>query len=238
MSEGKPKEAKAIAWRGPLTPALAAEGINAAYRNAQRLLADALKLFVMDSFPSSAVLAVLAIEEYWKLAIIHRILLAKTDRARQEHWREYTSHTSKNTPWVVLNLVREGAATVDDFGMLFDKTSKHRFVLDDVKQWGLYTECRGAAWSEPATTIDSETCREIVSYAQALIGRACVFTAERLTCYVQHLSPVWTERKEDADTNAIREAMINYISECQQRGWVFLEVNATAFFKPSTSATE
>src|ERR1700761_3850571 len=60
--QSKPEEAKANAWRGALTPAWAAEGINAAYRNAARLLGDAEKLFVAGSFPSSLSLAVLAIE--------------------------------------------------------------------------------------------------------------------------------------------------------------------------------
>ncbi|SRR5258708_10079275 len=232
VKQSKPKEAKAIAWRGPLTPAGAAEGINAAYRNARRLLSDAEKLFITGSFPTATALAVLAIEEYGKPAIIHRILLAKTDRARREHWREYTSHTAKNTPWVVPNLIKAGAKTVDDFRPLFDETSLHRFVLDDFKQWGFYTECRGAEWSEPARTITGENCRETLDTARTLLSTVRNYTAEQMQCYVKHCSPVWTERAEDADTNAIREAMKNYATECQQRGWMSLGVDPADFFTP------
>ena len=228
----KPKEAKAIAWRGALTPAVAAEGINAAYRNSRRLVNDAEKLFLISSFPTAMTIAILAIEEYGKAAIIHRILLAKTDRARQVHWREYTSHTAKNTPWVMPNLIKSGAKTVDDFRLLFDEASLHRFVLDDFKQWGIYTECRGVEWSEPQKTITSEMCGEVLSYAKALLSTARVYTEEQMLCYVKHLSPVWTERAEDADTNAIREAMKNYAIECQQRGWMSLGVDPADFFAP------
>jgi AbiV family abortive infection protein len=230
----KPKEAKAIAWRGALTPRVAAEGINAAYRNSRRLVNDAEKLFLISSFPTAMTVAILAIEEYGKAAIIHRILLAKTDRARQVHWREYTSHTAKNTPWVMPNLIKTGAKTVDDFRVLFDEASIHRFVLDDFKQWGIYTECRGVEWSEPEKTITGEMCGEVLSYAKALLSTARVYTEEQMRCYVKHLSPVWTERAEDADTTAIREAMKNYAIECQQRGWMSLGVNPENFFTPKT----
>lgn len=228
--QSKPERAKANPWRGPLTPASAAEGINAAYRNAYRLLNDALKLFMMGSFPSAASLAVLAIEECGKPDIIHRILIAKTDRARQKHWREYTTHTAKNASWIVPSLLKAAAKTLNDFRIVFDETLVHRFMLDDFKQWGLYTECRGINWSEPASTITSEICRQIVDGAMALLSRAKVFTAEQMQCYFKHLSPVIAEIAEDADTNAVREAMKNYIVECQQRGWVSSDVDPTVFF--------
>jgi AbiV family abortive infection protein len=117
----KPAELKAIAWRGPLTPALAANGINAAIRNARRLLNDATTLYNIGGFPSATALGILAIEEYGKVNIIHQILLAKTDSARRKVWREYTSHTAKNTAWVMPNLVKPGARSVDDFRMLFER---------------------------------------------------------------------------------------------------------------------
>jgi AbiV family abortive infection protein len=227
----KPQEAKTHAWRGALSPAWAAEGINAAYRNALRLFDDAQKLFRSGSFPSAAALAVLAIEEYGKPSIIHRILLAKTDKARRDHWREYTSHTAKNTPWVVPNLIKGGAKTLDDFKMLFDRSSVHTFMLDDFKQWGFYTECRGVMWSEPVKTITAEMCQEILGYAEGLVRTIRFYTAEQMECYVKHLSSVWRERAEDTDTDAMRQAMIDYIKECQERGWISTGVDPSIFFK-------
>jgi AbiV family abortive infection protein len=185
----KPYEAKANAWRGPLKAAWAADGINAAYRNAQRLFNDAETLFKAGSFPSAATLAVLAIEEYGKASIIHRILLAKTDKARREHWREYTSHTAKNAAWVIPNLIKAGARTVDDFRMLFEKGSLHTFTLDDLKQWGIYTECRGKIWSEPAGTITAEIAEDIVRTTRKFLKTIRFYRTEQMECYLKHLSP-------------------------------------------------
>ena len=227
----KPAELKAIAWRGPLTPALAANGINAAIRNARRLLNDATILYNIGSFPSATALGVLAIEEYGKVNIIHQILLAKTDSARKKVWREYTSHTAKNTAWVMPNLVKSGARSVDDFRMLFEREAKHQYVLDDFKQWSLYTECRGAAWSEPVQNVTAEMAVEILDHAYSLITPLPEFSAERMEIYVKHLAPVWTEHNEDANTTAIRNALADYTKECQQRGWMKQGVDPHEFFK-------
>jgi AbiV family abortive infection protein len=227
----KPSELKAIAWRGPLTPALAAGGINAAIRNARRLLNDATTLYKVGSFPSATALGILAIEEYGKVNIIHQILLAKTDLARKKLWRKYTSHTAKNTAWVMPNLLKSGARSVDDFRMLFEKDAKHQYVLDDFKQWGLYTECRGTAWSEPVQNIQAEMAIEVLNHAHALITPLPEFSEERMEVYVKHLSPVWTEHNEDADTTAIRNALADYYKECQQRGWMRQGVDPHDFFK-------
>lgn len=227
----KPPELKAIAWRGPLTPALATDGINAAIRNARRLLKDATTLYNVGGFPSAAALGILAIEEYGKVSIIHQILLAKTDSARKKVWREYTSHTAKNTAWVMPNLLKSGARSVDDFRMLFEKDAKHQYMLDDFKQWSLYTECRGAMWSEPEQNITSGMAIELLNYAYALITPLPEFSAERMETYVKHLSPVWTEQNEDANTTAIRNALADYTSECQQRGWMKQGVDPHEFFK-------
>lgn len=227
----KPSELKANAWRGPLTPALAANGINAAIRNARRLLNDATILYNVGSFPSATAIGILAIEEYGKVNIIHQILLAKTDLARKKVWREYTSHTAKNTAWVMPNLLKSGARSVDDFRMLFEKHAKHQYVLDDFKQWSLYTECRGIFWSEPAQNITAEMAIEVLNHARALVTSLPEFSAERMEIYVKHMAPVWTEHNEDANTTAIRNALADYYEECQRCGWMKQGADPHEFFK-------
>jgi hypothetical protein len=135
----------------------------------------------------------------------------------------------------VPNLISAGARTVDDFKMLFDKSSIHTFMLDDFKQWGFYTECRGTMWSEPANTISAEMCQEILSYAEGLLRVVRFYTAEEMECYVRHLGPVWRENPADADTDAIRQAMIEYAKECQQRGWMSAGINPADFFTPNSA---
>ena len=50
-------------YRGSLDPAAVAKGMNAANRNARRLVADAKLLLDGERYPSAAALAALAIEE-------------------------------------------------------------------------------------------------------------------------------------------------------------------------------
>jgi len=226
----KPDAVKANAWRGRLTPAWAASGINAATRNAKRLLADAQKLFQTGSYPSALSLAVLAIEEAGKRGIIERILLAKTDQQLKEHWREYTSHTAKNNAWVVPNLVKAGAEHVDDFKILADEGSPHPYVLDDFKMWGFYTDCRGILWTEPASTITPEMAFEVLHLANKIVAHTQDITTEQMEAYFKHLSPVWSEDCRKADSQAVKDALKAYMKECQERGWLAREVDIDAFF--------
>ena len=234
----KPESVKANPWRGRLTPAWAAEGINAAFRNAKRLLADAQKLFQSGSYPSALSLAVLAIEEAGKRGIIERILLAKTDRQLKEHWREYTSHTAKNNLWVIPNIVKAGAERVDDFRVLADEGSPHPYVLDDFKMWGLYTECRGILWTEPANTITPEMAFETLHLAHKTVANTRDVTQGQMEAYVKHLSPVWADDSRKADSRAVRDAMRAYMKECQERGWLPKEIDLDAFFGPSERSAE
>jgi AbiV family abortive infection protein len=229
----KPPQAKAITYRGQITPARAAAGINAALRNARRLLADAVLLFKAESYATALSIAVLAIEECGKHAIIHRILIAKSDKQRKEHWGEYTTHTEKNVSWVVPNLVRAGASHIDDFKIIDDETSVHPFALDDFKQWGLYTDCREKFWSEPEKVVTPSMAFEVLQQAQALIRNTHEVNEEQLTVYVKHLSPVLTEDPRDADQNAVRAALESYFQECQQRGWLHADTDIHAFFHGS-----
>lgn len=213
---------------------MAADGINAAYRNSRRLFDDAAAMFAAQRYPTAMSLAVLSIEEYGKASIIHRILLAKSDKTRIEHWREFTSHTAKNTSWVVLNLIKSGATSVDDFRILADPKSPHPFVLDDFKQWGFYTECRGNKWTEPEKTITHDMTFEVLTYAGALLRTARDVTSQQMECYVRHLFAVCTDNPEDADQNAVRRALVDYAVECQQNGWMSQETDPAEFFKVAT----
>jgi AbiV family abortive infection protein len=226
----KPDAVKANTWRGRLTPAWAANGINAATRNAKRLLADAQKLFQAGSYPSALSLAILAIEEAGKRGVIERILLAKTDQQLKEHWREYTSHTAKNNAWVVPSLVKAGAKHVDDFRILADKDSPHPYLLDDFKMWGFYTDCRGSQWTEPATTITPEIAFEVLHLANKAIANTRDVTTEQMDAYVKHLSPVWAEDHSKADSRAVRDALKGYMKECQERDWLPKDLDIDAFF--------
>ena len=64
----------------------------------------------------------------------------------EETWKAYRSHTQKNVLWNFLEMIqRDGPTRMGDFKPLFDESSDHPFVLDQLKQLALYTEVDPAA---------------------------------------------------------------------------------------------
>jgi len=76
-------------YRGKLTPAQVAEGMNAAATNAARLLDDAKLLFEAKRFPTALSLAILSIEESGKLAVLRGIATAKSSQVLLDNWSNY-----------------------------------------------------------------------------------------------------------------------------------------------------
>jgi AbiV family abortive infection protein len=178
-------------YKGALTPEQAAAGINGAARNARRLLNDAKLLLENGRFPSAASLAALSIEESGKVSILRGLAIARDENERRQHWRDYRSHTKKNVEWILPELAGRGARSLEDLRQIFDESSDHPQVLDQVKQIGLYTDCLGKAhWSEPAEVIEEPLARMLVGTAEILALSRDV-TVEEMELWVEHLGPVW-----------------------------------------------
>lgn len=199
-------------YRATLTPGQVADGMNAAVRNAQRLLDDAKLLLANGRWPSAASMAALCIEESGKLEILRRFLIATTDDTK-ELWRQYRSHTSKNVSWIFQDLVANGARQLQDFQPMFDKQSDHPQVLDATKQLGLYTDCLGSArWSIPDEVIGESLAQSLVSAAEILCPVHPI-TQRELDLWIEHLGPVWNKK-----TEWMQQALINWYRALQDEG--------------------
>ena len=70
--------------------------------------------------------------------------------------------------WLFPALANEGLDKLDDFKVLFSKSSDHTSLLDNLKQIGFYTDCLGRAnWSIPADVIDRGNAERIILVAKA-----------------------------------------------------------------------
>ena len=78
-------------YSGRLNPTQAAEGIQAALKNARALLADAQLLLENERWQRATALSILAIEEAGKIPLVRGILLARDDKESREAWRSYRS---------------------------------------------------------------------------------------------------------------------------------------------------
>ncbi|WP_202882255.1 AbiV family abortive infection protein [Candidatus Manganitrophus noduliformans] len=204
---------KLDAYRSRLTPGQIADGMNAAARNARRLSEDAESLVSIGRFPTAASVAALSIEEAGKVSILRELALARTDADALEVWKRYRSHTSKNIAWLLPQLAAAGARRLDDLRPLFDETSDHPFVLDNLKQLGFYTDCLGNAhWALPWEVIDEGLARMLVQIAKALAGKD-QHTAREIALWMEHIGPVWKK-----DPAWMKQALVNWYGAMQAEG--------------------
>ncbi|WP_428274394.1 AbiV family abortive infection protein [Candidatus Palauibacter sp.] len=176
---------------GRLTPAQIALGMNAANRNARRLAEDAKLLLENGRFPTAASIAVLSIEESGKLSVLRGLALAPDQEVRKRAWKGYRSHRSKNTAWIVPDLVAKGVRSLDALRLAADPSGTHTLLLDQVKQLGLYTDCLGPrCWTEPKTAIDEPFAKKLVLIADVMARREAV-TSREMELWVEYMQPVY-----------------------------------------------
>ena len=194
-------------------PAQIAEGMNAANSNAKRLAEDANLLLNAGRFPSAASLAALSIEESGKQSIPRSLALAKDAEELAARWKEYRSHTKKNVSWLLPDLVFRGAHKLEDFRTLYEPDSDHPYLLDQIKQLGIYSDCLGKAhWSVPEEVIDRLLAESLVQTAN-LLCRAPETTALEIELWVKHMGPVWGTTSE-----RMAKALIGWHEEKCQLG--------------------
>jgi len=204
---------KLDAYKGKLTSAQIAEGINAAIQNAKRLAEDSVFLFEAERYPSAASLAILSIEESGKVSILRELTLAKSSEDIADAWRKYRSHTKKNVTWILPQLAAEGARKLDDCKPIFDESSDHPFVLDQLKQLGFYTDCLGKAhWSIPEDVIDQALAKMLVSTATIFAKKERI-TSTEIDLWMKHIGPVWKR-----DPSWMKQALCNWYHEMQEKG--------------------
>lgn len=166
-------------YGGPLTAAEITNGIAAAQANARRLLEDAKLLAKANRYPSATALAILAMEERGKVAILKRLALVSDPAGVRATWKEYRSHRAKNAGWIIPQLIKNGARTMKTVGAALDVSGEHTSLLDGVKQVSFYTDCLGNRhWSVPEAVIDGDLARSMIATAEMMWGAGPVTLRE------------------------------------------------------------
>jgi AbiV family abortive infection protein len=205
---------KLDSYKGKLSVDEITAGINAAIQNAKRLSDDALLLFEAGRFASAASLAILSIEESGKVSILRSLALAKTSEDIADEWRDYRSHTKKNVSWVLPQMVEQGARKLDDFKSLFEESSDHPYVLDQLKQIAFYTDCLGAAhWSMPQDLIDESLAKMLIQVAR-ILARDNHASKTEIELWIKHIGPVWKR-----NPSWMKQALCKWYREMQDAGF-------------------
>ena len=165
--------------------------MNAARRNARRLVDDAKLLLDAGRYPTAASIAALSIEESGKNGVLRGLALAPNKEVRRSAWKDYRSHRSKNAAWILPDLVAKGARDLDSLRPATDASAGHTALLDQAKQIGFYTDCLGDAhWSEPEKVVDENLSRPLVEIADILASSEVV-TVKEIELWVKHMRPVY-----------------------------------------------
>ncbi len=212
-------------YRGDLSPAQIAHGINAARRNARRLADDAKLLLDSGRYPTAAAIAALSVEESGKSSVLRGLALSPNVDVRRNAWKDYRSHRSKNAAWILPELVAKGARDLDSLRLAADSSAEHTAILDQLKQIGFYTDCLGDAhWSEPAKVIDENLARSLVGIAN-LLAREGTVTEREMELWVEHMRPVY-----GAPPILMNTALLNWFAAMRQNGlWEDGDIGVDAF---------
>lgn len=206
---------KLDAYRGQLSSAQIADGMNAAVANARLLLEDAKILLARKRYPTATSLVILAIEEDGKTALLRYLALSTTEADIRHAWKSYRSHTQKNIAWILPELAKHGARKLDDLYALVDKESDHPYLLDHIKQLGFYTDCLGEThWSVPVEVIDENLARGIVATAEILVNaRTSRYTTKEIDLWIENLGPVWK-----IDMPSMKQGIVKFYAAMQTHG--------------------
>jgi AbiV family abortive infection protein len=199
-----------------LTPEDAAKGMKAALENAKSLLQDAILLHDNGRYERATALAILAIEEAGKPAIVRMILLEDDAKEVKKGWQDYRKHTSKNTNWIVPELIKNGARHIEEMRQTVDDGSSHRQTLDKLKQLAFYSDVfSNCKWSIPKEVIDKELSETILNFAKLMAGKekAGMTSEAELKLWVKYLKPVWK-----SDMIEMKQALVNCYQEAEQAG--------------------
>ena len=196
-------------YKGPLTLKQAAAGINLAINNAARLLADARVLLGHGHYPSAAFLAAIAVEEHGKVAILDRLAAAEA-RELESIWKEYRSHTSKNSRWILPSLVDTGPKTLEQLSSVFAPNSIHQQAFEEIKQLCRYSDSTGEGeWSDPLRFASKELAEQFIDNASRLISVKGV-TEEDMALRVRAIRAVKRAHSLEEKMNVFAEYLRDY----------------------------
>jgi hypothetical protein len=110
-------------------------------------------------------------------------------------------------------LAEQGARKLDDFKPLFEESSDHSYVLEQLKQIAFYTDCLGRAhWSMPQEVIDKSLAKMLIQVAKIFVRDKHVSKTE-IDLWIKHIGPVWKR-----DPSWMEQALCNWYREMQDAG--------------------
>jgi len=172
-------------FRGVLSPAQCAEGINLVRENAQRLIEDARVLFLAGRYPSAAQQAILAIEESGKEAILRLLAAAETREQARACWRDFCDHSKKNIRWAATMIADLGHG----FREMLASTQDEQLIkaIERFKQLAIYVDCLDqGTWTAPVQFVERDAAADLIDRAQRLSSTLPPATEREIEIAARH----------------------------------------------------
>ncbi len=110
-------------------------------------------------------------------------------------------------------MVRQGARKLDDFKAMFDPFAEHPYVLDNLKQISIYTDCLGSAhWSNPSEVIEKDLAENLIFIAEVLSVGHNVTTKE-IELWIKHFKYAVA-----SDLRSQKEALVHWYYDMETNG--------------------
>lgn len=207
-------------YEGPLDPQDVATGIDAAISNAQGLLKAAELLFRTGSFPQSAVLGILAIEEFQKPFILLELLLAESDKQIKSLWAAYRRHPDKQkrfSKWIRISAWTESNPKFDkkQLETLLSDPTTDQNIIEFKKQLFLYSDrFVSSGWNFPSRSITKQEVMKILASAELELNRVAVYSPAELQIWKKYLVGFDSKSKV-----AKRRILLAFAEELCERGF-------------------
>ena len=203
MKDKKIKNKPPLRYRGRLSPAQIASGINAAHANAKRLVIDSAIMLAAERYPSASALAILAIEEAGKEKILRQLAISTSDAQVVKAWKDFRDHAKKNTHWQeFVRILLNGPFKVN-LPPLSAEEAMLPSIIEDVKQLCIYTDFEFIGeehWSEPERLVSKEGASKFVQMAQIVVGMLHVCSVREIELYIEYLAGHALQSEEDLKT--------------------------------------
>lgn len=206
-------------YRESLSAQKIVDGMNAAHRNARRLVADAKRMLDSSRYPTAAALAILAIEERGKMNILPYFAVTKDKTKIKNLWNALKDHEEKNSNWITPGLLKEGHHAFDILSSLTDPKAEHPKLLEKFKQLSLYIDClENAQWHEPEKEIGKEVASWLVNLADSMTISPTI-TLKEIELFIEHLKPL-CDSPVKRSAKDLAEAMFNWRNAMAEEGLI------------------
>ncbi len=146
------------------------------------------------------------------MSILRGMATAPNDEILEQCWKDYRSHTAKNSAWIIGDLAAKGARTLHDLAPIFNRDSDHPEVLDTLKQLGFYTDRFGTKkWSAPSEIIDEKVAKMLVLIAGFFCQKERETTAREIELWIEHVGPHW-------GTKAMARGVVDFYEAMKSKG--------------------